>query len=171
VSRTHPLCISFDFASPHRRKIKWTPHEKSASFVRVKFTMSLRLPSGRRSRNMAGHLASGTMRGSSLGGLRLSVTRFDFWSLDRPGVGVTLRTASTATPGRVIATLMGAPRSRARCVAFRQRELQKRAVERCGLKCEPQARQVALMPKAHRARASPGAKPRGRALVGRAGSS
>jgi len=58
---------------------------------------------------------------------------------------VTLRTASVATPGRVAATLIGIPRSRARCVAFRHRGLQKRAVERCGLNREPQARQVSAL--------------------------
>jgi hypothetical protein len=84
------------------------------------------------------------MRGSSLGGLRVSVTLFGFCPSDIPMVAVTLRTASVATLGRVVATLIGVPRSRARCVAFRQRGLQKRAVERCGLNCEPQAGQVAL---------------------------
>src|SRR5262249_3278810 len=68
---------------------------------------------------------------------------------------VTLRTASVATPGRVTAILIGVPRLRARCAATRQRGLQKRAVERCGLNCEPQAKQVALMPPARRVRALP----------------
>jgi len=38
---------------------------KSASLAGVRLTMSLSRPSGSRSRYMSGHLASGTMRGSS----------------------------------------------------------------------------------------------------------
>jgi hypothetical protein len=84
------------------------------------------------------------MRGSSLRGLRLSVTLFGFCPPDIPTGVVTLRTAPTPTPGRVAATLIAIPRSRARCVAFRHRGLQKRAVERCGLNGAPQAEQAAL---------------------------
>src|SRR5262249_465285 len=105
--------------------------------------------SGRLIRYMPGHFGSGTMRGSSLGGLRLSVTLCDFCRdfcpPDIPLGVVTLRTAFRPTPGRVAATLIGIPRSRARCVTFRHRGLQKRAVERCGLKCEPHTGQLALM--------------------------
>src|SRR5262249_3084316 len=133
--------------------------------------MSESEPSGRLIRYIPGHFGSGTIRGSSLGALRLSVTLSGFCSPDIPMVDVTLIPASAATPGRLTATLIGAPRSRARCEVFRQRELQKRAVERCGLNCKPQVRQVALMPPTRRVRALPSAKPRGRALADRVGSS
>src|SRR5215831_2201767 len=140
---------------------------RCASRQRIKFAMSEREPSGRLIRYIPGHFESGTMRGSSLGGLRLSVTLSGFCLSDIPIVVVTLRTASRPTPGRVAATLTGVPRSRARCEIFRQRELQKRAVERCGLNCKPQVRQVALM--TPRVRVSPSAKPRGLALADRVG--
>jgi hypothetical protein len=103
--------------------------------------MSVRLPSRRLIRYIRGHFGSSTMCGSRLGGLRgcLSVTLWSFCPLEMSMVAVTLRTASGATLGRFTATLMGVPRSRARCAAFRQRGLQKRAVERCSLNCTPQA--------------------------------
>src|SRR5262249_23621785 len=107
--------------------------------------MSESEPPGRLIRYIPGHFESGTMRGSSLAALRLSVTLCRFCPPDIPTGAVTLRTASAATPGRVMAVLIGVPRLRIRCAATRQRELQKRAVERCGLNGEPQARQVALM--------------------------
>src|SRR6516165_11062234 len=118
---------------------------RSASRQRVKFAMSERLPSGRLIRYIPGHFGSGTMRGSSLAGLRFSVTLCGFCPPDIPTGAVTLRTAPAATPGRVAAILIGVARLRVRCAATRQRGPQKRAVERCGLNGEPQARQVALM--------------------------
>ena len=95
------------------------------------------------------------MRGSSLGALRLSVTFLSFCPSDTLSVAVTLRNALGAVPGRVAVALKGVPRSRARCVAFRQRGLQKRAVERRGLNCRPQAEQAMFMTPARRARALP----------------
>src|SRR5262245_26559895 len=53
-------------------------HDKSASRALVKFTMSDSVPSARLSRNMFGRFGSPTMRGSSLGALRLSVTFCSF---------------------------------------------------------------------------------------------
>src|SRR5262245_66178291 len=104
--------------------------------------MSESPPPGIRMRYMPGHLGSARILGSSLG--CLSVTLCGFCPADISMVAVTLRTASVATLGRVAATLIGVPRPRARCAATRQRGLQKRAVERWGLNCEPQAEQVAL---------------------------
>jgi len=118
--------------------------------------MSDSVPSARLSRNMFGHFGSPTIRGSSLGALRLSVTFCSFCPSATPIDAVTLRTASGATPGRVAGTLTGIPRSRARCVAFRHRGLQKRAVERRGLNCRPQAEQAMLMmPPRERSRRQP----------------
>src|SRR5262249_31720909 len=122
------------------------PTHGKASLARVRLTISVSDPSGLLTRYMPGHFGSGTMRGSNLARLRLSVTLCGFCPPDIPMGAVTLRTASVATPGRVTAILIGIPRSRARCAATLQRGLQKRAVQRCGLNCEPQAKQVALMP-------------------------
>src|SRR5262249_40502694 len=107
----------------------------------VRLTMSVRLLSGRLIRYIPGHFGSAAMRGFMFGGLRgcLSVTPCVFCSSEIPMVAVTLRNASGATLGRVGATLVGVPRSRVRCAAFRQRGLQNRAVERCNLNCAPQA--------------------------------
>src|SRR5262249_15336237 len=99
------------------------------------------------------------------------VTLCGFWPSHIPTDAVTLRTASGATLGRVTAALTEVPRSRARCVAFRQRELQKRAVERCGLNCTPQAEQAILMPPSRPAPASPSATPREHASADQIGSS
>src|SRR5262245_60878261 len=107
--------------------------------------MSESEPSGCLIRYIPGHFESGMIRGSSLVGLRLSVTLSGLCPADIPIDVVTLRTASVARLGRVTAVLIGIPRSRARCETFRQRGLQKRAVERCGLNGEPQAGHVALM--------------------------
>src|SRR5262249_42231320 len=117
----------------------------SASLARVKFTMSEGEPSGRLIRYMPGQAGSGAMRESS----RLSVTLLDFCPSDDSTGPVTLRTASAVAPGRAPVTRTVAPRSRARCVAFRQRELQKRAGERCGSNCDPQAVQVVLKTAPH----------------------
>src|SRR5262245_20292719 len=111
--------------------------------------MSLSLPPGRRRRYIPGHFGSGTMRGSSLGGLRLSVTLCGFCPSDRETGVVTLRIASAPALGRVAAVPVGIPRSRVRCAATLQRGLQKRAVERLGLSCEPQCEH--LRPSADRA--------------------
>src|SRR5262249_7326032 len=124
------------------------PTHSKASLARVRLTISVSDPSGLLTRYMPGHLGSGTMRGSSLGGLRLSVTFCRFCPSDKETGVVTLRTASAAALGRVAAVRIGIPRSRARCAATLQRGLQKRAVERCGLNGEPQARRVALMTQA-----------------------
>src|SRR5215831_20603152 len=120
------------------------PTHSKASLARVRLTISVSDPSGLLTRYIPGHFGSGTMRGSSLGGLRLSVTLCGFCPSDKETGVVTLRTASAAALGRVAAVPIGIPRSRARCAATLQRGLQKRAVERLGLSCEPQARQVAL---------------------------
>src|SRR5262249_13881853 len=77
----------------------------SASFALVRLTISVRLPSCRLIRYMPGHFGLATKRGSSLGGLRLSVTLCGFCPSDIPMVAVTLRTASVAMPGRVTPTL------------------------------------------------------------------
>jgi hypothetical protein len=119
---------------------------RSASRQRVKFAMSESEPSGRLTRYMPGHFGSGTMCGSSLRGLRLSVTLCGFCPSDISMGAVTLRTAPGATLGRVAALVRGVPRSRLRFAATRHRGPQKRAVERWGLNCEPQAGQVAPLP-------------------------
>jgi hypothetical protein len=106
-------------------------------------------PSGLLTRYMPGHFGSGTMRGSSLGGLRLSVTLCGFCPSDKETGVVTLRTASAAALGRVAAVPIGIPRSRVRCAPTLQRGPQKRAVERLGLSCEPQCEH--LRPGANRA--------------------
>src|SRR5262249_6336786 len=136
VSRVDMLCISLDLTASRRRKVEWAtisaPHDKSASFALDRLTMSVRMPSRRLIRYIPGHFGSAAMRGSNLGGLRdwFSVTLCGFCSSEISTVVVTLRTASRPTLGRVAGTLMGVPRSRARCAALRQRGLQKRAVER-----------------------------------------
>jgi hypothetical protein len=107
--------------------------------------MSLRPPSGRRSRNMVGHFASGAMRGSRLRGLLLSVTSRGLCRSDIPMGAVTLRTASGATLGRLAVLVRGVPRSRVRFAATRHRGPQKRAVERCDLNCRPQVEQAIFM--------------------------
>src|SRR5215469_2258225 len=104
--------------------------------------MSESPPPGMRMRYMPGHLGSATILGSSLG--CLSVTLCGFWPSDIPIAVVTLRTASRPTPGRLAATLIGIPRSRARCAAFRQRRLQNRAVDRRALSGTPHAEQLAV---------------------------
>jgi hypothetical protein len=89
------------------------------------------------------------MRGSKLGGLRLSVTLCGFCPSDEETGVVTLRTTSAAALGRVAAVAIGIPRSRVRCAATLQRGPQKRAVERLGLSCELQCEH--LRPSANRA--------------------
>ena len=125
------------------------PTHSKASLARVRLTISVSDPSGLLTRYMPGHFASGTMRGSALGGLRLSVTFCGFWPSDKETGVVTLRTASAAALGRVAAVPIGIPRSRARCAATLQRGLQKRAVERLGLSCASQCKH--LRPGADRA--------------------
>src|SRR5262249_54508290 len=124
-----------------------SPHS-SASFALDRLTMWVRLPSGRLIRYIQGHFGSATMRGSSLGGLRdcFSMTLRGICPWDIPTGAVTLRTGSGATPGRVVAGLTGDPRSRVRCAVTRHRGLQKRAVDRRGLNCKPQAEQAMLIP-------------------------
>src|SRR5262249_46042662 len=145
VSRVDMLCISLDLAPSRRCKVEWatisTPHDKSASFALDRLTISVRLPSRRLIRYIPGHFGSATMRGFMFGGLRggLIVPLRGVCPLEMSMVAVTLRTASAATLGRFTATLTGVPRSRVRCAAFRQRGLQKRAVDRCSLNCAPQA--------------------------------
>src|SRR5260221_3924333 len=108
--------------------------------------MSVRLPSRRLIRYIPGHFGSETMRGSNLEGLRgcVSVTLCGFCPSVVLMVAVTLRTASGATLGRVGAILMGVPRSRARCAAFRQRGLHNRAVDRQRVNATPQAEQMTV---------------------------
>ena len=76
-----------------------------ASFALVRFTMSDRVPSGRTSRYMPGHLASGTIPFGSFGGRWLSVTRLAELPAGKPRVPVTL----TGPPAAVCGAVGGVP--------------------------------------------------------------
>src|SRR5262252_6847604 len=99
------------------------PTHSKASLARVRLSISVSDPSGLLTRYMPGHFGSGTIRGSSLRGLRLSVTFRRFCPSDKETGVVTLRTASAAALGRVTAILIDVPRLRVRCAATRQRGL------------------------------------------------
>jgi hypothetical protein len=102
-------------------------HDKSASLALVRFTMSDRFPSGRRSRYMPRHWASGTTRlGRAFG--HLSVTKIDLVASWHAEVLVTL----TNAPGPFVGAL-GAPLD----ALFRQASPQNRADRRCGLNLPP----------------------------------
>src|SRR5262249_33975071 len=120
--------------------------DASASFARIKLTMSESPPPSSGMRYMPGHLGSARILGSSLRDLCFRVTLCGFCPADMTWGAVTQRTPSGATLGRVAAILICVPRSRARRAATRHRGLQKRAVERCGLNGAPQAEQAALTP-------------------------
>jgi hypothetical protein len=110
LSSPHMLSISLDLAASHWRKVERPPmsarlpHDKSASFALVTFSVSDKLPSERRSRYMPGHRASGTTRVESMLG-RLSVTKTRLPAAGISGWPVTLTNALVPFVGAVEAPL------------------------------------------------------------------
>src|SRR5262245_65400494 len=96
------------------------PTHSKASLARVRLTISVSDPSGLLTRYMPGHFGSGAMRGSSLGGLRLSVTLCGFCHSDTETGVVTLRNCSAAVLGRVGGVPIGIAWSAPACAAALQ---------------------------------------------------
>jgi hypothetical protein len=122
-------------ASPAQALLS-SPTISRASFARAKFTKSLRLPSGWRSRNMAGHFASGTMATPRVTLRGFSALDALFSSNLPEGTFERLCEAGGASDGLSAAEL--ALQWGLRCAATRQAEPQKRAERRRGLNSVPQ---------------------------------